>query len=351
MSSRGPDMSSPLHPDPATANLVNVVKFDGASSIPVSNRVETSHTEVTAAELQRKIFDPIRFVIPGYITEGLTILGGRPKLGKSWLCLDMAIAVAGGREVLGIGVSQGDVLYLALEDNQRRLQQRLKMIFPANEAWPETLHLRTDWSRLNDGGVKAIDSWLNEHPKARMVIIDTFACVRPSQVNRSNAYEADYSAASPLQVLARRKGIAIVIVHHVRKMAADDPLETVSGTNGLTGAADTVLILKRDGRDTTLYGRGRDIEEIETGMEFCKETCRWVALGNNSQSNLSDSRQEILDVLQNAPRPMSPSEIAKHLHKPEPTIRQMVTRMHKDGHLIRQSRGRYYAPDVTPVTQ
>src|SRR5262245_30534231 len=115
----------------------------------------------TAASLQTMTFKAVDYIVPGIIPEGLTILAGKPKVGKSWLALDIALAVAGGRFLLGdIKPMPGDVLYAALEDNQRRLWKRIRKIIAAPDvAWPPSLTLTTRWRRLDNGGVCDIKEW------------------------------------------------------------------------------------------------------------------------------------------------------------------------------------------------
>ena len=130
---------------------------------------------LSAPELMRKEFAPIRWAVPGLITEGVTLLSGRPKMGKSWICLDLGIAVASGGLVMGaIPVESGDVLYCALEDGQRRLQERLKRLLPYEPA-PPRLHFATNWERLNEGGIDALEEWRIAHPNTRLIILDTYA--------------------------------------------------------------------------------------------------------------------------------------------------------------------------------
>jgi RecA-family ATPase len=182
-------------------------------------------------------FEPVSYVIPGYICEGLTVLAGSPKLGKSWMTLAWALAVSSGRPAFGsIPVLLGDVLYLALEDNQRRLKKRL-LHMGVTDA-PERLTFHTDWPDLDNGCVLAVEQWLDAHSDARLIVVDVLAKVR-GMAGKEWAYEADYKVLSGLQALAGRYGVAIVVVHHTRKMEADDPFDSVSGTRGLTGAADT----------------------------------------------------------------------------------------------------------------
>jgi hypothetical protein len=115
------------------------------------------------------------YVVPGYIPEGLTILGGRPKVGKSWMALEMALGVSLVENVLGkIMPESGDVLYAALEDTFNRLQRRIKkLLWPGRKEWPERLMLATTWKRLDEGGVEDIDDWAQSVDAPRLVILDT----------------------------------------------------------------------------------------------------------------------------------------------------------------------------------
>jgi AAA domain len=225
----------------------------------------------SAAQLQHMRFPPIQYVVPGYVAEGLTLFAGKPKLGKSWLLLHAAIAVARGGYTLGdVACSAGDVFYAALEDNQRRLQSRMTKLLGL-QPWPARLIFATSMPRLKEGGIEMIRAWIEAASTPRLVIIDTLAKVRDPKGHDQTGYEADYAAVGELKALADRYGVATVLVHHQRKMEAEDPLDTVSGTTGLTGAVDTVLVLHRGGQGVTLYGRGRDIEEIEKAVSFDRQ--------------------------------------------------------------------------------
>ena len=220
----------------------------------------------SAKDLEGASFDEVRFVIDGLIPEGVTLLSGSPKIGKSWMLLGMGIGVSTGGSFLNASCTQGSVLYLALEDNPRRLQSRLRMCM-GGEEFPTGLDFDTSWNRF-PLGLRELDRMLSEHPYS-MVMIDTLEMVRPPR--KSNPYEDDYRALSGLRDLASEHRVAFVVVHHNRKADTSssgsgeeiDPLERVSGTMGLTGCVDNVLVLSRL-RGTQLgelYVMGRDIEE------------------------------------------------------------------------------------------
>ena len=287
----------------------------------------------TAAELRGKTFPPIRFVAP-FIAEGCTMLAGRPKIGKSWLMLATGLDVA--RE-------GGDVLYLALEDNERRLQTRIgKLLGPAGE-WPARFQYATQWLRADQGGLSGIREWIRKAEKPTLVVVDVLANFRPPRGR--DAYESDYGAVKDLQRIASETGVAIVIVHHLRKSSANgaeaDPFEKVSGTLGLSGAADTVLVLDRDSRGATLYGRGRDIEDIDMAVEFDRQSCRWRPLGDAAEVRRSDERKAILAALAKAEGPLSPGEVAKLLGRSRDAVQQTLGRMVRDGEIAKAGRGKY----------
>lgn len=308
---------------------------------------------ISAKALRRKEFAPIRYVVPGYIAEGCTLLAGRPKLGKSWLVLEMGLAVATGGICLGsIECEQGDVLYLALEDNERRLQSRIdKVLGPLNE-WPECFQCVTECPRSNEGGLDAIRSWIVEARNPRLVIVDVLAMFKPVRGDKENMYEADYNAIKGLQALASEFGLAIVIVHHTRKGGSDvDPFEKVSGTLGLSGAADTTIVLDRDGNGATIYGRGRDIEEIESAVEFNKGDCRWFVMGQASEVRCTDERSAVLNALFDADEPMGPREISIATGANRNSVDQLLYKMAKAGEVRKAKRGRYIHPDRTDLIE
>lgn len=268
-------------------------------------------TAVTAAVLRTKTFQPIKYILPGLITEGVNLLVLRPKLGKSWMALDICLAAAANRFTLGdVKPMQGDVLYLALEDSERRLQSRIDKLLPTfGPEWPERLTINTQWRRIDEGGVEDLKQWCDSVKEPVMVVIDVFAKMRPANAKSKQLYEADYTAVGAIQTFAMERGIAVVLVYHDRKMEADDPFDTVSGTLGVTGAADTILILKRSANGVTLYARGRDIEEAELAVEFNRNTCRWRILGQAAEVHRSDERKRVIDALKEAVGPLSAKDI------------------------------------------
>jgi hypothetical protein len=343
------DVSDWLDADTRNAGKLAEVCFDAPLWTPSAapSDAPTSGTwranVFTAAALRTMNFKVIEYVVPGLIPEGLTILAGKPKIGKSWLALDLALAVTGDRFLLGeIKPAQGAALYCALEDNQRRLWKRTRKIMDtAHVAWPEGLTLTTQWRRLDEGGIKDIKDWASSVPKPRLVILDTLAGIRPERNNRDTLYDGDYKALRELHDWANEIGIAILVLHHTRKMEADDPIDTISGSLGLAGCADTSAILSRSTKGTTLYIRGRDVEEQEHAIVFNAETCRWTILGDAAAVQQSYTRSQILMALDEATDLMTPSDISNAAQLSRNIVDQRLHHMVKNGDVIKVRRGFY----------
>jgi hypothetical protein len=304
---------------------------------------------MSAADLMTKDIKPPKFIVPRYIPEGLSLLAGRPKVGKSWLLGNIALAAAGGLPVLKQDVEAGDVLWLSLEDTERRLQHRMGLMLNGAPA-PGRLFIATSWPALDCGGTDAIENWVNEMPHPRLIVVDVFARVRPRVSGASRLYEADYEAALPLKSLADAYGIAAIACCHARKeQAAIDPFEAVNATTGLTGAADTVLILDRDREGTSLYGRGRDVEEFRDAVRFDASCGTWRQLGDAAEVSRSPERNAILNALKGARDPLGPNDIAKRSGVSDASVRHLLARMVAAGDVIREGRGRYRLSPLSPI--
>lgn len=213
------------------------------------------------------------------------------------------------------------------------------------------MHTVTSWPRLVEGGAKRIDEWLLAHPKARLIIIDTLAKVR-KPARGQNIYQEDYSALEMLLPMAARHGVAIVVVHHLRKEASFDPMDEISGSTGLQGGVDGVMILRRTpgSKGPTLYVEGRDIENpIEYALSWNTDTATWTIEGEANEVHISEERQDILSVL-NGSEPMKPKEVADALGAKPNNVKQMMYQMLGDGQLIKNNKGNYSPPPLTPVT-
>lgn len=304
----------------------------------------------TASELIQRSFPESRWAIPEILPEGLIILAGSPKIGKSWLAFGLALSVAaGGKALGGYSANQGQVLYLALEDSQRRLQHRLmKLTDEKPNTNLENLSFSDFINRYDQGGRRELERWLAEHPNCLLVIIDTLARFTPAPNGRMNAYDNDSRVLSDIQKLALEKKIALVLITHLRKQTTNDPLEQVMGSMGVTGTADAIWLLKRHrgSREGKLHILGRDIEEQELAVEFETETCQWKTLGNAARHQLGKQRKQILEYLEQAKEPVGPKEVAQALGLKEGNVKNLMRKMHLSGQIYKKDRGKYLA--MTP---
>jgi hypothetical protein len=340
---------------PADRPALHVVGPDDAADVlspPVRREPARIRTSWTAADIMAMDFPEPRWAVPGIFSEGVNLLCGPPKVGKSWMSLALGVDVAlGGKAFGSIDVEQGPVLYLALEDTARRLQTRLRKVLDDRKA-PAGLTLATSCPPLPQGGDEAIAAWIDRNRDARMVIIDVFAKLRGMSAPGMSAYDADYAAVGRAKKVADNYGVAVVLVHHVRKAGSDDFLSEVSGTNGLAGAADATLVLKRarNQGDGVLHVTGRDVDEAEYALNFNAEAGAWRMLDGPAEDHqVSDTRAAILRWLRQAPG-SGPRAIADGTGLSESNVKKTCTRMLADGQLAADTAGRYRVPGVTPVT-
>jgi hypothetical protein len=301
----------------------------------------------SAKALQHEVFPPMKYAVKGYVVEGVTILAGRPKIGKSWLALDWNGAIARGGFCFGdLHCIEGAILYLALEDNKRRLKSRLNKLFGSTE-WPENFEYATEWPTAKEGGIAAIRAWAKSRPNARAVTVDVLERFRTrSRSGNENAYAADYETIKELQSLASELNIAILVITHLRKGGdSDDPIEKISGTLGLSGGADAFLILDGNSNGQTLYGRGRDLEEFTKAVRFNRETCRWEILGEAADVKRSDERSRILEALKEADTAITPLQIAAKAGLRRGNVRFLLGKMVTDGEVLKGGRAKYAHPD------
>ena len=231
-------------------------------------------TYLDGETLMNTVLPPIHFVVNSLLPQGLHILAGAPKVGKSWLALWLCLCVAKGEPVWNFPTRRGGVLYLCLEDSWARIQGRLLDL--ADEA-PASLCFATMSEKLHSGLVEQIEGFLGTHPDTALVVIDTLQRIRAAG-NEANPYASDYRDLGVLKGLADRHRIAILLIHHLRKLNDEDPMNMISGTTGISGATDTNLVLKkgkRSGSTATLYCTGRDIEYQELTLEFDPSTHIW----------------------------------------------------------------------------
>lgn len=328
--------------------MEKVVEFDpnAAPAIDLAahaKRKKTPPKRTSTNVIMAAVFDPIRWIVPGYVPEGFSVLAGRQKLGKTWLAMDWGLAVATGGIAMGaIPVECGDVLYVDLENGPRRIQRRITALYGAQHV-PDLSRLewQTEAPILDKGLIDQLDDWRRSVRSPRLVVIDVLQRIKPMGNATRNSYENDYAAWAPLQSWATEYGIGVVGLHHTKKGGADDPLEALSGSNGLSATADTTLLLDRNGDGISLYVRGRDVDEKESALVFSAGS--WTVTGDAAKERMSSERRAIIDALESATEPLSPSDVADLTSMSSTAVRQSMSRMARGGEIAKAGRGRYRA--------
>lgn|GEM_PF-804552 len=261
--------------------------------VPKGKRLNT----ITAKELKAKNLPPIQYIIPGILPYGLNLLAGKPKVKKSWLASDLAIATAKGSAFLGKEANRGEVLCLALEDSENRIQDRQNKLLP-NENPPEGLTFTNEASTIKDGILEELDNYIIDNPSTKLIVIDTLEYIRGGAGKGENAYSYDVRELKELSKFAKRHSLCILLIHHERKaIDKTDPFANILGSNGIRGTVDTMWVLSEiDGR-VTLHIKGRDIDDYSLAMEFDKTIWRWRVLGNAED----EEKQLALTAYQNCP--------------------------------------------------
>ena len=317
------------------------------------NRLQT----IDADTLQSTAYEPVSFVVDDLLPQGLHLLAGAPKIGKSWLALWLCLCAAQGKPLWTFATRPCEVLYLCLEDSFQRIQSRL---FDLTEDAPPTLHFAVMSQQLHNGLVEQIEQFLKEHPQTRLIVIDTLQRIRTAG-NDANPYASDYRDIGVLKALADKHRIAILLVHHLRKMNDDDPMNMISGSTGLNGAADSTFVLQKSSRlanIASLHCTGRDIPDRTLKLEFGEEDHVWKLLEDSKTcsgaSKISTLQIENLlsELLRKEPEISAPAKAL--LEKIDPAgsegwtpnsfshqIRKSVDSLRKNGSLVsfRKSNG------------
>lgn len=236
---------------------------------------------ITAKELSLKKLPKPYIVVEDLLSQGFSILAGQPKLGKSWLALDLCYCVCNGYPFLGFNTTKSECFYLALEDSENRLQERLNKISDGSDV-PENLHFAIKCEPLNEGFIEELEQKLEEYPNIKLIVIDTLQKIRGSQNKNQSLYDYDYKEIGKLKNFADEHKICILAIHHLRKMKDhSDPFNNISGSIGITGAADTSIVLYKDNfkdSNTIFVTESRDFESIQKILFF--DHYKWNVIGD-----------------------------------------------------------------------
>jgi hypothetical protein len=308
------------------------------------------------AWLDAQEFAPLSWAIPGLVPEGFTLLVGPPKAGKSWVLLGCLLAMAAGGHALGhIQCDPRRVLNMAFEDGDRRQQSRCRSLMGRDPIPPRYDYM----TRLVNPTAPNVLGWtmkayLERFDDAGMIAIDTLGKVMPDAKNGQTTYSRDYQIGSQLKSAAdSRRGLSVIAVHHDRKAATEDFVESVSGTNGLAGAADTIIVLnrKRQSAEALLMVTGRDVMEGEYALKLKQGV--WELDGRNlaeaskqaktrrETEDLGEVSRKILDYFGEHPEGCRSAEITA---KFGPGARVYLSRLEEAGRLDKVERGLYVLP-------
>ena len=328
-------------------------RVNPVNSVNPINPVNSVNPKSVADLMSRELPD-ITWVVEDVLPEGVSILAGKPKKGKSWLALGLCLtAPTGGFTLGGKKVAKGKSLYLALEDNERRMQRRIRKILQGRSA-PKDMFYVTQWPRLEEGGAQQLERWLRDNPDTKLVVIDTLAKVRKPARGQA-VYQEDYSALESLLPIAAEHQIAILVVHHLRQLPGADPQDEISGSSGLTGGVDGWMILRRapGSNGPTLHVDGRDIEEAkEYALEWCPDRAVWSIAGVAEEVHLHETRRQILGVLDKAGSPMPPKEVSELLPGLKyNNVKVVMHKMLEDDQLTKDDKGRYSPLRVNGVNE
>lgn len=305
----------------------------------------------TLDNLMKMDFPEPTWIIPSLIPEGLTLVSGRPKIGKSIFCVNLSVAIATGGKALGkIDVEKTGVLYVALEDTLKRLQNRFKAVLK-DENPPDNLHLKTNFKAIRDGGLNELDTWLTENKDVGFVIIDTLARIKGQARKGSDLYIDDYEAVAKIKQVADHHSTAILVIHHTRKAESEDIFDSILGTTGIGGAADTLIVLKKKRFDgitdsLTMYVTGRDVEEKELAVSFNRPALGWVLEGDAKEYFQSKQRRAVLDILKAANgKPVQLRDITTQIRKKSQATYSLVKGLMRDGLINKVGKGLYVVRD------
>lgn len=256
---------------------------------------KTKLTVIDGETLMDMKLPPTKFCVETLLPQGICMLGGAPKIGKSWLVLDLCIRIAKGEPIWSLPTKKGTTLYLCLEDPLRRVQERLNML---TDDVPPNAYFAIAAGTLADGLCEQIWKFVSEHPDTVLVAIDTFQIVRTGCIDTS--YANDYGEVRQMKQLADELNISILLVHHLRKQGDSDPLNKLSGTTGISGAVDAVFVLdksKRNAQGATLICTGRNIEYREMELKLSKETCAWEMVSDSIENPQLILPEEMISLI------------------------------------------------------
>lgn len=326
--------------------------LSNGSNIPNSHDVLSTNNKIKISswgELSIKKIPRMEWIINSFLPPGASLIAARPKQGKSFLVHAMLLLVTAGRPVFGYASLKCDVMYMTLEDSERRLQGRTRKLMATHglsDADIRGFHYTLSIPRLGEGLEEQLITLLNENKAVRFVVIDVLAKIRKGRNNKQSVYEYDYDVGERLkQICNSHPDVAFLIVHHNNK-GMGDALDAISGSHGLAGGFDNTYGIFNGDSGLELHINGRDIED-STPIPLIKgENGMWTFESRNSAINIrnSDTRNAILDAIDKGNS--TPKDISNFTEIDANTINSSLYRMVHQTLLIKKSRGNYARPPV-----
>ena len=300
--------------------------------------LERDDSLISFAQLSKLDLQPPRAVVDNFLYEGLTIIAGMPKFGKSFMSLNMVLSVSSGASLFGsLRVNPCNVAYLALEDSANRVKDRADVICTAlNIGMPDNLYLKNNnVLPMFSGGLDQVEFFIQSQSLG-LLVIDTFAKFIMGRKRSGNVYDDDYMASQALHDLAFRHHMAIVAIHHTNKrQEVNHFLDNVSGSNGVIAAADAVMVIKRNEVNLPiLCVTGRDVVEGEYVAQFDADTFIWSIGGEMQDIRIGDDQKQVVDLLNKNPMGMTISAIKQFFpNKSYDAVKKMIYRL-KDRNIV-----------------
>ena len=246
---------------------------------------------VSAKDLKEMDIPPVTWIVDSILPVGVSMIGAPSKYFKSYMALGLCLAVCTGGKFLSYQCNQHACLYLDLESTKRRPKSRLKQILPDKD-WPPNFYLLTaedEVSRINEGFTEQIENQLQQHPDIKLIIVDVFQMIRQPTRRNQSGYDRDYEDFKVLKKIADRNEVALLLIHHTRKMKdPNDVFNELSGSVGVMGALDSAWIITKEDRysnEGTLNITGRDMESKKIKIRFSKKTFQWEYIGTEEDVN------------------------------------------------------------------
>jgi hypothetical protein len=307
----------------------------------------------TGDALMREDLPPLKFLVDNFFPDnGCVVIAGKPKVGKGWIVLDLAMAVTEGSTFWSQKCHQGEVLLYMLEDGRRRIKQRMQMLRPNGYMSGKNIRFRYSidgpFSVNSDGTGTLLDD-IRVHVRqrsVRMVVVDVFQRVRGVLERNLDAYQQDYKIMGAIQKLANELNVLIVVVHHTKKGKVDDVIDSISGSFGISGAVDGMMIIGKEGDMMRVQSKMRDIRDFEFDLVKEGDNPMWKPAQTAVEltaPNDSTKTQNVALALHAAACSLTAGDITVRTGINEKNVATYLGRLLKSGQIIRTSRGFYMA--------